>query len=78
MEERKVVILETKESLLNLDLDVARRRVEEAKRIESRKARHPHTLRIYVCAACRADGGTLQKSKVDGLYYHPDHLPERS
>lgn len=34
---------------------------------------------VFVDAALRnVMGGTLQKSSIDGLYYHPSCLPERS
>lgn len=41
-------------------------------------------IRVLVCAFClRRDGekarvgGTLQRSRIDGLLYHVEHLPER-
>ena len=35
-------------------------------------------IRVYVCAACRSHGGTLQRSERTGMLYHPEHLPERN
>ena len=44
----------------------------------------PRDAMILVCAFClQRDpknpvvGGTLHRSKIDGLLYHPAHLPER-
>ena len=41
-------------------------------------------IRVLVCAFClRRDagktrvGGTLRRSRIDGLLYHVEHLPER-
>jgi len=33
------------------------------------KVNHVHTYRKYVCANCKGEGVTLQRSHVDGLLY---------
>ena len=44
----------------------------------------PRAILVMVCAFCLARnkknprvGGTLHRSKIDGLLYHVEHLPER-
>ena len=44
----------------------------------------PRAILVMACAFClRRDkknprvGGTLHRSKIDGLLYHVEHLPER-